>query len=284
MDEMLITSDEKAVIDYELREILVLPLPVGCSLVAIFDTCHSGTILDLPHYHCNDVYVPWQSKDERRTMTMRNTNVHRQATGFVDSTSGEPLSIESVVEGWESAELPSGQPLQSNTHLGESRPAGWRKMSPMSTSASSGGQSRGRGARISRDRERMMFTQTRSNSSVARFVCNGWCKYSEVPHPNVLSLSFHADLQRTWQGPNGSLTTILCNYLKRNSHPSYGALMSHIKSQLHDNALALHEYIREQRKKAYHGQKDEFGGEVDNFQEPQLSSLVRLNMENTLQL
>jgi hypothetical protein len=39
---------------------------------AIFDTCHSGTMLDLPHYHCNDVYVPWISKGNRRTKTMQN--------------------------------------------------------------------------------------------------------------------------------------------------------------------------------------------------------------------
>lgn len=77
----------------ELKEILVDPLPVGCTLLvrgslfrvcfripiccilqAILDTCHSGTLLDLPHYHCNDVYVPWQSKGERRTMTLQNAN------------------------------------------------------------------------------------------------------------------------------------------------------------------------------------------------------------------
>jgi hypothetical protein len=45
-----------------------------CVLQAILDTCHSGTMLDLPHYHCNTVYVPWQSKGERRTMTMQNIN------------------------------------------------------------------------------------------------------------------------------------------------------------------------------------------------------------------
>ena len=77
----------------ELKNILVDPLPVGCNLLvgsflfrvyfyiliccvlqAILDTCHSGTMLDLPHYHCNNVYVPWQSKGERRTMTMQNIN------------------------------------------------------------------------------------------------------------------------------------------------------------------------------------------------------------------
>ena len=56
----------------ELKEILVEPPPAGCTLLvcgflfrvcfripiccvlqAIFDAAHSGTMLDLPHYHCN---------------------------------------------------------------------------------------------------------------------------------------------------------------------------------------------------------------------------------------
>ncbi|KAH9953158.1 caspase domain-containing protein [Russula dissimulans] len=240
MDEMLITSDEKSIIDNELKEILVLSLPVGCSLLAVLDTCHSGTLLGLPHHHCNSVYVPWQSKGERRTMTEQNIN----ATGYVEATLEE---MESMIEG--------------------------RGQSP-----------RGRGVRMAQDREHMMFTQTRYASPEPRFVCDGWCKYTEVSHPNVLSLSSCSDMQRAWDGPNGSLTTILCNYLKKNNSPSYGALMSHINFQLHYNALALHEYTREERKKAHHGQGDGFDGELDNFQEPELSSLVRLNMDDTLQL
>ncbi len=34
--------------DDELHELLVRPLPVGCRLTALFDSCHSGTVLDLP--------------------------------------------------------------------------------------------------------------------------------------------------------------------------------------------------------------------------------------------
>jgi hypothetical protein len=41
--------------------------------------------------------------------------------------------------------------------------------------------------------------------------------------------------------------------------------------ELHDNALALHEYTRHERKMA-----SGFDGELDNFQEPELSSLVKL--------
>lgn len=37
--------------DDELHAILVRPLPVGCRLTAIFDSCHSGTVLDLPYVY-----------------------------------------------------------------------------------------------------------------------------------------------------------------------------------------------------------------------------------------
>jgi len=158
--------------------------------------------------------------------------VRRQAIGFIGLTSGESLSLENVIEEQRSAELPSDQPLQVNTKLDESRPAGQREMSQ--TSPSLGGKSRERGARMSRSPERMIYTDTRCASPEPLFACDGWCKYSEVSHPNVvsispslvrntmsphacrqLSLSASSDSQLAWEGPNGSLTAILCNYLSQ---------------------------------------------------------------------
>lgn len=37
--------------DDELHAIMVRPLPMGCRLTAIFDSCHSGTALDLPYVY-----------------------------------------------------------------------------------------------------------------------------------------------------------------------------------------------------------------------------------------
>ena len=139
--------------------------------------------------------------------------VRRQATDF--QVSGAPRSsTETTIEATE------GQwPLQVDIELGEGPP------SP-----------RGRTRRTQRPRERMLFTQTRNSSPDARFDCDGWCQYSYDPHPNVVSIrtirrlllwdsGFHArrqlslsacsDLQRAWEGPNGSLTTVLCNYLSQ---------------------------------------------------------------------
>lgn len=39
------------IIDDDMHEIMVRPLPKGCRLTAIFDSCHSGTVLDLPYIY-----------------------------------------------------------------------------------------------------------------------------------------------------------------------------------------------------------------------------------------
>ncbi|CAG8740965.1 13147_t:CDS:2, partial [Acaulospora morrowiae] len=39
------------IIDDEMHEIMVRPLPIGVRLTAIFDSCHSGTALDLPYIY-----------------------------------------------------------------------------------------------------------------------------------------------------------------------------------------------------------------------------------------
>ncbi|PBK58292.1 hypothetical protein ARMSODRAFT_1028380 [Armillaria solidipes] len=51
-DEGIVSCDLLIITDDELHRILQ-PLPSGCQLTALFDSCHSGTILDLPYaYNC----------------------------------------------------------------------------------------------------------------------------------------------------------------------------------------------------------------------------------------
>ncbi|KAH8810324.1 caspase domain-containing protein [Flagelloscypha sp. PMI_526] len=50
-DEVIYPMDYMRVghiVDDEMHKILVSPLPRGCRLTALFDSCHSGTVLDLP--------------------------------------------------------------------------------------------------------------------------------------------------------------------------------------------------------------------------------------------
>ncbi|KAG7445550.1 uncharacterized protein BT62DRAFT_163301 [Guyanagaster necrorhizus] len=48
--------EDKLIIDDVLKNMLVMPLvAVDAKLTAVFDCCHSGTVLDLLHYRCNDI-------------------------------------------------------------------------------------------------------------------------------------------------------------------------------------------------------------------------------------
>ncbi|CCO27595.1 hypothetical protein BN14_01580 [Rhizoctonia solani AG-1 IB] len=51
MDESICPTDYETagvLVDDELHDILVKPLPEGAGLTALFDSCHSGSVLDLP--------------------------------------------------------------------------------------------------------------------------------------------------------------------------------------------------------------------------------------------
>ncbi|KAG2030791.1 peptidase C14, caspase domain-containing protein [Suillus americanus] len=56
-DDVICPVDYKkagTVVDDQMHRIMVKSLPAGCRLTAIFDSCHSGTALDLPYtYHLN---------------------------------------------------------------------------------------------------------------------------------------------------------------------------------------------------------------------------------------
>lgn len=56
LDEVIFPMDFQSkgqILDDDLFKIMVRPLPAGCRLTALFDSCHSGTVLDLPF-----IYTP----------------------------------------------------------------------------------------------------------------------------------------------------------------------------------------------------------------------------------
>ncbi|KAN0136668.1 Caspase domain containing protein [Lactarius tabidus] len=283
-DEMIITSDIQRIVDNELDDILVRPLPAGTSLLAsaahpfaVFDTCHSGTLLDLPHHRCNSVYVPWQSKSQCVTATMRNNNVVRhQAMGLSDlrGTTDPFPSISGVIARDNAPFLADPWPphprLLTTTKSEESTEDG----QPNRGMGSEAGPTR-----KCRPRSNGSFLSPTRHESPVSNVCDGWCRYNSFTRRTALSLSACSDPQRACEGPRGSLTTVLCRYLEKHPHPSYRNLMSHVNFALHDLARELHTYTRQQKKEG-----SDFDGELDNFQEAKLSSLWKLNMDELFQL
>jgi hypothetical protein len=56
-DEVIYPVDHEQnghIVDDLMHDILVRPLPPGCRLTAIFDSCHSGTALDLPYVYSTE--------------------------------------------------------------------------------------------------------------------------------------------------------------------------------------------------------------------------------------
>ncbi|KAK0488402.1 caspase domain-containing protein [Armillaria luteobubalina] len=68
-DECLVTKSGSCIRDNDLRRYLVDPLPAGCQLTAVLDTCHSGSLLDLPHYRCNRVFGRRRSESWWKILT-----------------------------------------------------------------------------------------------------------------------------------------------------------------------------------------------------------------------
>ncbi|KAF8520265.1 peptidase C14, caspase domain-containing protein [Hysterangium stoloniferum] len=56
-DEVIYPVDYKStshIVDDDMHTIMVKPLPSGCRLTAIFDSCHSGSALDLPYIYSTE--------------------------------------------------------------------------------------------------------------------------------------------------------------------------------------------------------------------------------------
>ncbi|KAK7055818.1 peptidase C14, caspase domain-containing protein [Favolaschia claudopus] len=76
MDECLVPLDgeSRMITNHELRAHLVDTLPAGATLVAVFDSCHSASLLDLEHMRCNRVFVK-RNEEEARTQLGENERV-----------------------------------------------------------------------------------------------------------------------------------------------------------------------------------------------------------------
>jgi len=201
-DETIMCSDNSEIKDNKLREMLVNPLPKGASLTAIFDSCYSGTLLDLEHYSCNSVWIPWVNKGPRKSDTLRNRLNRKNAV----SRAAE-LGFEAVKSG----ELKEPGPAPENTpplRTHRSQPNPRRVSSTRSRRISN------RDAVVELDvqifqppqsfseilgaRDAGLSSPKPSRSSLS--ISTSWLE-GLAPHPHRLSL--HPDERRWTQSPDG---------------------------------------------------------------------------------
>jgi len=204
-DEVIYGYTGHYIVDNKLKKKLVEPLPRGCKLFALFDSCHSETILDLDHYKCNQL-----SRDAVRTRRMSFTG--RFLPDFVSRPRTLPVLNQQPPRGR------AGNPsLTLNSIL-------MRPQSPSSW--------------LSR-----MFVEN-SPSALQRvlspdswFKCKGDCqkmKLEEQKAAHVVSLSACRDNESAYDDneTHGTMTKFFIECLSRDPKPSLFTLLTHIKDRV----------------------------------------------------
>ncbi|KAJ7640301.1 caspase domain-containing protein [Mycena polygramma] len=69
------TTRQSCLVDNELKRLLINPLPAKASLVAILDTCHSASLLDLDHGKCNQKWTcPEDTAQHRKPVSLHDSS------------------------------------------------------------------------------------------------------------------------------------------------------------------------------------------------------------------
>ncbi|KAJ2915783.1 hypothetical protein MD484_g4631, partial [Candolleomyces efflorescens] len=296
-DELIVTYDDKYIRDNVLREKLVDPLPIGSHLIAVFDTCHSASLLDLEHFRCNRVWVPWTNKGKRRSMTKQN-GVVRQQGRLLSPKADSPTtrrfnfpvitkrrqnrgSIEQVLEPPVQKSIDSRRrERRHNVNLSTLSDDPKTPLSPSPKNRTMSGQSENT-PWLSSVYEGSPIVRCRSPEEL---FCSGWCVHlpnADKQFPNVISLSAAKDEERAWEDSQGcSMTQCLVRVLRKNPNPTLHDLLLTVSHDLHGLYLDIHAKSRDYKKKVRTANLRRIAKgllakmpelvEMDNFQNPQV--------------
>ena len=151
-------------------------------------------MLDLPHYHCNNVYVPWLSKGNRRTKTMQNNigmctsfpiplfqlrrqfKVRGHAFDFISrpGSGSRASSIASVIGSqYRLSDTRPGSPLRVNTDVSGTLSTNQRELY---------------GEADARCSVSVLSPTRQVVTPISRVRCDGWCGYDLIPRATVVGV------------------------------------------------------------------------------------------------
>ncbi|KAF4583623.1 Ca(2+)-dependent cysteine protease [Pleurotus pulmonarius] len=313
LDECIIPSDARDtydrhwIIDNELKHRLVDPLPVGSNLIAVFDSCHSESLLDLYHSHCNRVWVPWISKGKRRSQSLMSKQVKRLA---MDDT----RAVVASRRVWQNQRISSGQVLSRRTSIDKVRsiegiPPRLKRLSINVKSVELKSEFVASSEAPPQSQQPHWWPSNmspilRCDSPIGQY-CTGDCReqkgdaQDEALLANVISIGACTDEQSTWEAEDGnSMTAALIEILSQDPNPSYQKLMVLLSHKLHDLSMKVHSSSKQWKTdvKTWRAKQEAKGRvfsrsasdgmtlETQNFQDPQLSSHKPLDMDDTFRL
>lgn len=192
-DECLVTKSGSCIRDNDLRRYLVDPLPAGCQLTAVLDTCHSGSLLDLPHYRCNRVFGRRRSESWWKILT--NESDVPSTPENDTSNAQRDIELQALLDRFDTIEEESDTDVDSDE-------------------------------RVFKGRDKMCLSPDPDR------YCSGFCKISgESPKgATVVCVSSCKDSQTTLEikGKGYSMTNVLIEYCRRQRNPTLKELMLHV--------------------------------------------------------
>ncbi|KAJ7090859.1 caspase domain-containing protein [Mycena belliarum] len=261
MDECIVPCDgvDNIIVDNELNATLVAPLPYGSRLVAVLDTCHAGSLLDLKHSRCNRVLLPWFSRTRRLSDALRHKVVRRNARMVSPSRAQTARKTNPPAPRSTTRMLARRSEINMNVVCcpPAARTSDGRAPQRSSTYRSrtvSLAESRNESNLPSAAPGRLLALAEECESPVAMFECTGWCREvhndrcDAVPgkvKADVISLASCKDSQETYEDAQGkSMTASLVQILRRNPHQSLKDVLVHISHAMYTKALLRHELAR----------------------------------------
>ncbi|KIM86871.1 hypothetical protein PILCRDRAFT_815306 [Piloderma croceum F 1598] len=261
-DESIITVDGKDLMDNELKAHLVDPLPVGSSLVAILDTCHSG-LLDLKHHRYNRVFRPQISKV--RGLAINSPMKPSASQELSHSHTRRPRDLVTTDRFW------------SHNHDGMNFCETESRMRTTSNNAMSGPSRFS--DRIPKEVHSSPLTVDilptisstklpilRCESPIAILECEGDCRNKDIETTDaadVVWVSACKDAQRAWEGPKGApIIMELIQILRENAHPPLKDFILQFAHRMYERGLQIPE--RTQYKLGSRAKS--FFGDIYNFQ------------------
>ncbi|KAM5543591.1 hypothetical protein V8D89_002842 [Ganoderma adspersum] len=296
-------GDAEPILDDDLRDLLVEPLPPGAALTAIFDSCCSGTLLDLDHYACNKVYFPWVNRGKRDLRSLNRALPRRKNGGFLPVKVKLKPSDQTSIAGTDETHVDAPAPphgclricertrSKSDTIIKHDRVindagAGKKDGPRFAVRSRTLEVPRRRDSHLEKRRPRRDFSIPHKFSFKSFFrktpqfaepesylLCDGFCRLEQTKtRPDVISISACQDLEKTWDCKRGTtMTQAMIKWLRtRPNMPVRRLIQAAGHSMYCQTTLKLHQWSQKRLKewRASHSPQEDLETQFEIFNSP----------------